>query len=136
MNLSGLGGPLVGRKVLVVDDEPYILQILSFKLRLIGMVCVEASDADEALRLAREESPDVVLLDVSLTPGLSGFEVCRMLKESPQTRDVPIIMLTARSLPSERDEGLAVGASSYITKPFTTKVLIREIEQALEALRP
>ncbi len=129
--MSGLGGPLVGRKVLVVDDEPYILQILSFKLRLVGMICLEASDADEALRIAREESPDVVLLDVSLTPGPSGFEVCRMLKESPETRDVPVIMLTARSLPSERDEGLAVGASSYVTKPFNTKVLIREIENAL-----
>jgi two-component system phosphate regulon response regulator PhoB len=130
--MSGLDGPLVGRKVLVVDDEPSILQILSFKLRLVGMVCFEASDAEEALRIAREESPDVVLLDVSLSPGPSGFDVCRTLKENPKTRDVPVIMLTARSLPSERDAGLAAGAFSYVTKPFNTKVLIREIEQALE----
>lgn len=131
--MSELGGPLVGRKVLVVDDEPYILQILSFKLRLAGMICMEAADAEEALRLVREQSPDVVLLDVSLSPGLSGFDLCRILKENPGTQQVPVIMLTARSLPAERDLGLQLGAASYVTKPFTTKVLIREIEHALES---
>jgi DNA-binding response OmpR family regulator len=130
--MSSIGGPLAGRKALVVDDEPSILQILSFKLRLAGMICYEASDAEEALRVMREQSPDVVLLDVTLSPGLSGFDVCRILKENPETEHVPIIMLTARSLPSERDQGLALGAASYVTKPFTTKILMREIEQAME----
>jgi DNA-binding response OmpR family regulator len=130
--LSTIGGALVGRKILIVDDEPYILKILSFKLRLSGMIPFEATSGEEALQVIREEQPDLVLLDVSLTPGLSGFDVCRILKENPGTRALPILMLTARTLPSERDLGLRLGARSYITKPFSTKVLIREIETALE----
>lgn len=130
--MSTIGGALVGRKILVVDDEPYILKILSFKLRLSGMIPYEATSGEEALRVIREEQPDLILLDVSLTPGLTGFDVCRILKENPGTQALPILMLTARTLPSERDLGLRLGARSYITKPFSTKVLIREIESALE----
>jgi len=130
--LSTIGGALVGRKILIVDDEPYILKILSFKLRLSGMIPYEATSGEEALRVIREEPPDLILLDVSLTPGLTGFDVCRILKENPGTQTLPILMLTARTLPSERDLGLRLGARSYITKPFSTKVLIREIESALE----
>ncbi len=122
---------LRGRRVLVVDDEPYILKILSFKLRLTGLDPVEASGGEDALRLVREAPPDLVLLDVSLTPGLTGFDVCRILKENPATSGIPVIMLTARTLPSERDLGLRLGASSYVTKPFSTKVLVQEIEKAL-----
>ena len=131
--MSTIGGALVGRKILIVDDEPYILKILSFKLRLSGMIPYEATSGEEALRVIREEAPDLILLDVSLTPGLTGFDVCRILKENPGTRALPILMLTARTLPSERDLGLRLGARSYITKPFSTKVLIREIETALES---
>ena len=130
--MSGLGSVLVGRKVLVVDDEPYILKILSFKLRLAGMVPFEATGGEEALRLVREESPDVVLLDIALSPGLNGFDLCRILKENPTTAHLPIVMLTARSLPTERELGLRLGARSYVTKPFSTKVLIAEIQNALE----
>ena len=131
--MSTIGGALVGRKILIVDDEPYILKILSFKLRLSGMIPYEATSGEEALRVIREEAPHLILLDVSLTPGLTGFDVCRILKENPGTRALPILMLTARTLPSERDLGLRLGARSYITKPFSTKVLIREIETALES---
>ena len=130
--MSGLGEALAGRKVLVVDDEPSILRILSFRLRLSGMVPFEASCAEEALRVMREESPDLVLLDVSLSPGLTGFDLCRILKENPGTTHVPILMLTARTLPAERELGLRLGACAYVTKPFSTKVLIQEIESALE----
>lgn len=128
-----LGNGLVGRKILVVDDEPYILKILSFKLRLHGMIPYEATCGEDALRLAREEQPDVILLDVSLPIGLSGFDLCRIFKENPRTARVPIVMLTARNLPQERDTGLRLGARSYVTKPFSTKVLIEEIRGALEA---
>jgi two-component system, OmpR family, alkaline phosphatase synthesis response regulator PhoP len=129
--MSGIPTALGGQKVLIVDDEPYILKILSFKLRLTGLDPVEASSGEEALRLVREAGPDLVLLDVSLTPGLTGFDVCRILKENPSTAGIPIIMLTARTLPAERDLGLRLGASSYVTKPFSTKVLVQEIEKAL-----
>jgi DNA-binding response OmpR family regulator len=129
--MTGLPNALAGRRVLVVDDEPYIQKILSFKLRLTGLEPVEASSGEEALRLVREAEPHLVLLDVSLTPGLTGFDVCRILKENPATAGIPIIMLTARTLPAERDLGLRLGATSYVTKPFSTKVLVQEIEKAL-----
>lgn len=129
--MSGIPSALAGRRVLVVDDEPYILKILSFKLRLTGLDPVEASSGEEALRLVREAGPALVLLDVSLTPGLTGFDICRILKENPGTASIPVIMLTARTLPAERDLGLRLGATSYVTKPFSTKVLVQEIEKAL-----
>jgi len=129
--MTGITSALAGRKVLVVDDEPYIQKILSFKLRLTGLDPLEASSGEEALRLVREGGPDLVLLDVSLTPGLTGFDVCRILKENPATAAIPIIMLTARTLPAERDLGIRLGAASYVTKPFSTKVLVQEIEKAL-----
>jgi len=129
--MSRIPNAIAGRKVLVVDDEPYIQKILSFKLRLTGFDPVEASSGEEALRLVREAAPDLVLLDVSLTPGLTGFDVCRILKENPGTATLPVIMLTARTLPAERDLGLRLGAASYVTKPFSTKVLVQEIEKAL-----
>ena len=130
--MSRLPGPLAGRKILLVDDEPYILKIVSFKLRLSGMIPFEATSGEEALRILREEQPALLLLDVSLTPGLSGFDLCRILKENPATSRLPIVMLTARTLPAERARGLRLGARSYVTKPFSTKVLIQEIESALE----
>jgi two-component system alkaline phosphatase synthesis response regulator PhoP len=129
--LSGISTPIAGQRVLVVDDEPYILKILSFKLRLTGLEPVEATGGEDALRLVREAGPALVLLDVSLTPGLTGFDVCRILKENPSTSAIPIIMLTARTLPAERDLGLRLGAASYVTKPFSTKVLVQEITKAL-----
>jgi DNA-binding response OmpR family regulator len=129
--MTGLPNALAGRRVLVVDDEPYIQKILSFKLRLTGLDPVEAASGEEALRIVREAGPDLVLLDVSLTPGLTGFDVCRILKENPATAGIPIIMLTARTLPAERDLGMRLGAASYVTKPFSTKVLVQEIEKAL-----
>lgn len=129
--MTGFANAIAGKKVLVVDDEPYILKILSFKLRLTGLEPVEATSGEDALRLVREAAPDLVLLDVSLTPGLTGFDLCRILKENPATAGIPIIMLTARTLPAERDLGLRLGAASYVTKPFSTKVLVQEIEKAL-----
>ncbi|KAA0251363.1 MAG: response regulator [Acidobacteria bacterium] len=122
---------MAGRRVLVVDDEPYILKILSFKLRLIGMLPFEATTSEEALRVVREERPDVVLLDISLPHGLTGFDLCRILKENPATSPVPIVILTARTHPSERDLGLSLGASAYMTKPFSTKALIDAIREAI-----
>ena len=124
-------GLLNGLKVLVVDDEPYILKILSFKLRSSGFVPFEATGSEEALRIVREEHPDLVLLDVSLPHGLSGFDLCRILRENPATSRTPIVMLTARNLPSEKALGLQLGASAYITKPFSTRTLIEELQRVL-----
>jgi two-component system alkaline phosphatase synthesis response regulator PhoP len=123
----------MGIKVLVVDDEPYILKILSFKLRSSGFVPFEATGSEEALRIVREEHPDLVLLDVSIPHGLSGFDLCRILRENPGTARTPIVMLTARNLPSEVALGIQLGAAAYITKPFSTRKLIEELQKVVSA---
>ncbi len=124
-------GHLRGRRVLVVDDEPYILKILVFKLRTAGLVPVEATDGEEALRLAAADPPDAILLDVSLSPALSGFEVLTRLKAAPGTAAVPVIVLTGRSHPDERAKGLRLGAARFLTKPFSTKALLAELDEVL-----
>jgi len=122
---------LPGKKILIVDDEPYILRILSFKLRLANYLPVEAETGEEALVKVRTESPDLVLLDVSLPTDMSGFDVCRSIKEDPATRHIPVVMLTARSLQTDRTLGLRLGAAGYITKPFSTRAVIERIGEIL-----
>jgi DNA-binding response OmpR family regulator len=126
-------GNLRGRRVLVVDDEPYILKILVFKLRTAGVVPVEATDGEAALRAAQADPPDAILLDISLSPGLSGFDVLRRLKEDPRTRPVPVVVLTGRTLPEERAAGLRLGAARFLTKPFSMKALLHDLESVLAA---
>ena len=126
-------GNLRGRRVLVVDDEPYILKILVFKLRTAGLVPVEAANGEDALRLALAEPPDAILLDLSLSPGLSGFEVLGRLKAHPRTAAVPVVVLTARTQAEERATGLRLGAARFLTKPFSTKALLEELEGILAA---
>jgi DNA-binding response OmpR family regulator len=128
-------GNLCGRRVLVVDDEPYILKLLVFKLRIAGLVPIEAADGEEALRAALAEPPDVVLLDVSLSPGLSGFEVLTRLKADARTASIPVVVLTARTHPEERAMGLRLGASRFLTKPFSMKALLSELRGVLAAAR-
>jgi DNA-binding response OmpR family regulator len=124
---------LAGRKVLLVDDDPYLISIVGFKLRMKGMTPIEAYDAESALEAAESAQPDVILLDVSLTPGPSGFELCQMLKANPKTAHIPVLMLTGHNHEEERVLGLSLGARAYLTKPFSTKVLMHEIESALGA---
>lgn len=126
-------GNLHGRRVLVVDDEPYILKILVFKLRTAGLVPIEAADGDSALRVALADRPDAVLLDVSLTPDVSGFDVLQRLKKDPRTATIPVIVLTARTHPDERATALRLGAARFLTKPFSTKALLLELEGVLAA---
>ena len=127
------GAGLRGKRVLVVDDEPYILKILVFKLRTAGLVPVEASDGESALRAAASAPPDAVLLDVSLSPGLSGFDVLERLKADPRTGHVPVIVLTGRCRPEERATALRLGAARFLTKPFSTGALVSELNAVLAA---
>ena len=124
-----------GLRILVVDDEPYILKILVFKLRTAGLVPIEAATGEDALHAALSERPDAVLLDVSLSPGLSGFDVLGRLKEDPRTASIPVIVLTARSHPDERSTALRLGAARFLTKPFSTNALLVELEGVLTAAR-
>ena len=113
--------------VLLVEDDPAILETVAYNLKRDGHNVVTAADGVTGLRLAREEEPDVIVLDLML-PRMSGFDVCRIVRSE---RAVPILMLTARD--SERDTvtGLQLGADDYITKPFSMRELVARVEAAL-----
>lgn len=119
-------------KILVVDDEPTLSEVISYNLRQAGYVTVTAADADEALRCFKEERPDLILLDVMLPQG-SGFDVCRLIRQ--QGSNVPIIMLTARIAESDRVLGFELGADDYILKPFATRELIARVKALLRRSR-
>lgn len=114
-------------KILVVDDEPNIREVVGLYLRRDGHVVVSAADGDEALRLYQQTRPDLVVLDLML-PGLSGLEVCRRLQA---TRRVPLIMLTAKGEEEDRIVGLGVGADDYVVKPFSPRELVARVEAVL-----
>jgi two-component system phosphate regulon response regulator PhoB len=117
----------MGRRILIVDDEPYILRILSFKLRREGYTAFEARSAEDAELLLAERSVDLIVLDVSLATPTNGFDLAAKLRRDASTRDLPIIMLTARGFSSDVLRGREIGAAGYITKPFSTADLIDRI---------
>ena len=118
-------------KVLVVEDEPTLVETLRYNLRRQGYTVLTATDGRAAVQLARDEPPDLVLLDIML-PGLDGIEVCRILR---QGSSVPIIMLTARDEEIDKVVGLEVGADDYITKPFSMRELMARVKASLRRVR-
>ena len=121
--------------ILVVEDEAALVTLLRYNLEREGFRVAEARDGEEALLMAREQKPDLVILDWML-PLLSGLEVCRQLRRGPETRTVPIIMLTARGEEGDKLRGLDSGADDYVTKPFSPSELIARIRAALRRSRP
>lgn len=117
-------------KILVVDDEAHIVELIRFNLEKDGYRVVAAQDGREALKLAREERPDLIVLDVML-PGVDGFEVCRMIQRDNETGEIPIIMLTARSEEIDKILGLEIGADDYMTKPFSPRELLARVKARL-----
>jgi DNA-binding response OmpR family regulator len=118
--------------ILVVDDEPSVRAMVLAAIRVRGpnYGVVEAGRAEEALIRAREDQPDLVLLDVAL-PDHDGFWVCRQLKAAVETGRIPVVMLTAMGLPSDRDRALEAGADGYIVKPFSPRALLAELDRRL-----
>jgi two-component system, OmpR family, response regulator len=116
------------RRVLVVDDEANIRDLVEVALRFHGFETVGASSGAQALRRARESSPDLVVLDVML-PDVDGFEVCRRLRADGN--DVPVIFLTARDTPSDTVTGLTLGGDDYVTKPFSIEALVARVRAVL-----
>jgi two-component system alkaline phosphatase synthesis response regulator PhoP len=117
-------------RILIADDEPHIVTSLEFLMRKCDYdVCV-ARDGEEALRLAQQFDPDVLLLDVAL-PLCDGFEVCRRIRANAATCGVRILMLTAHGRDAERERGLALGADAYMTKPFSNKELLAKVRDLL-----
>jgi two-component system alkaline phosphatase synthesis response regulator PhoP len=121
----------VGRRILIVDDEPYIARILSFKLRREGFATFEAESAETAEQLLGEHDVDLVLLDVALATPTNGFDLAAKLRRNSKTRHLPIIMLTARGFASDVLRGREVGATGYITKPFTAEEVVHRVRDLL-----
>jgi len=118
-------------KVLVVEDEPSLIETLDYSLRRQGYEVIAAADGRKALEIARQQQPDLIVLDVML-PGLDGFEVCRILR---QEMNVPILMLTARTEEVDKVVGLEMGADDYLTKPFSMRELMARIKALLRRVR-
>jgi two-component system alkaline phosphatase synthesis response regulator PhoP len=113
-------------RILAVDDEPHILKLVSFSLRAQGFDVIEASDGLAAVDIAEKEHPDLILLDVMM-PALDGYEACRRIKANPVTKDIPVVMLSAKSQKTEQAAGVEAGALDYICKPFTPKDLVAQV---------
>jgi len=116
--------------ILVVDDEPDIREVMRFALENADYRVIEAAHADEARKLLTNESPDLILLDWML-PGRSGLELAKQLKQSPKSRAVPIIMVSARGEEEDRIKGLDTGADDYIAKPFSPREMVARVKAVL-----
>lgn len=121
--------------ILIVEDEPALLELLSYNLEREGFEAVATADGEEALLILAERQVDLALLDWML-PGISGIELCRRLRRAPDTKSLPIIMLTARSEEADRIRGLDTGADDYMSKPFSPDELIARIRAVLRRIRP
>src|SRR5262245_9686880 len=116
--------------ILVVDDEPTILELVRYTLEDERITVIEAADGMEALERARTTRPDLIFLDVQM-PRLDGFEVCRRLREDPTLADVRVVMLTAAGQEADRARGFAAGANDYLTKPFSPLALFTLVRSLL-----
>lgn len=118
------------KKILIVDDEPDILELISYNLKKEGFHLSMALDGEDALTKVRTDHFDLIILDLML-PGIHGIELCRILRNNPKTAHIPIIMLTARGEESDKVHGLETGADDYMTKPFSPKELIARVKAIL-----
>lgn len=121
---------MANEKILVVDDEEHILELISFNLTNNGYKVIKASNGIDAVKLAIEEKPKLILLDLMI-PGKDGYDVCREVRSNSEIRNTPIIMLTAKSEELDKILGLELGADDYITKPFSVRELLARVKAVL-----
>lgn len=122
-------------KILIIEDEQDIIELLTYNLEQEGYQMFFSTSGEEALTMVHQKNPDLILLDLML-PGVDGLEVCRNLKQNDSTRNIPIIMLTAKSEDSDVITGLEMGADDYVPKPFSPKVLVARIRSVLRRNAP
>ena len=126
---------MTSAQMLLVEDDPALVELVTWHFDREGFEIRQTPDGEEALLLAKEAAPDIVLLDWMIE-GLSGIEVCRRLRRSPGTANVPIIMMTARGEEEDRVRGLETGADDYVTKPFSPRELVARVHAVLRRVRP
>ena len=119
-----------GKKILIVDDEPFIIRSLEFVLRKEGYDIATASNGEEAMSAIRESKPRLLFLDVMM-PKKNGYEVCEEVKGDPGLRDIHIVMLSAKGQQADKEKGLSVGADEFITKPFSPSQIVSRVKEIL-----
>ncbi len=124
-----------GAKLLLIEDDPSLAELLEYRFENEGYDVRVTSDGDEALMMAAEDVPDLVILDWMIE-GTSGIEVCRRLRRDKETSHVPVIMLTAREAEDDRVRGLETGADDYLTKPFSPRELLARVSAVMRRIRP
>ncbi len=122
----------MGKRILIVDDEPNIVVSLEWLMRREGFETLVAGDGEAALAAVEQGAPDLVILDVML-PTMNGFEVCQRIRSDARFRGVKILILSAKGRDAEVAKGLGLGADAYVTKPFSTKDLVAQIRQMIAA---
>ncbi|WP_092471207.1 response regulator transcription factor [Desulfotruncus arcticus] len=122
-------------RILVVDDEKNIIELLRFNLEREGLEVIAAYDGQQAVEQARTEKPDLIILDIML-PLMDGLEVCRQLNQQAETRNIPVIMLSAKGDELDKILGLEIGADDYVTKPFSPRELVARVKARLRRLQP
>ena len=118
------------KKILIIDDEKDIVDLISYNLEKEGFATIKAFDGEDALKLVKAKRPDLIILDLML-PGMRGLEVCKFIRKNPETETLPIIMLTAKVDQVDKILGLEMGADDYITKPFNVRELIARIHAVM-----
>jgi two-component system alkaline phosphatase synthesis response regulator PhoP len=121
-------------KILIVDDEKDIVRMLEYNLKKEGFRVLSTFDGESALRVACQEHPDLIILDLML-PGIDGFEVCRQLKKKEATAAIPLVMVTAKAQETDKVVGLELGADDYVTKPFSPRELTARIKAVLRRVK-
>ncbi|MBI2141342.1 response regulator [Candidatus Woesearchaeota archaeon] len=122
---------MAGKKILVVDDEPNILKLVSFILKSNGYEAIEASSGSECLEKLKNEKPGLIILDVMM-PGMDGFEAAKKIRANAATRAIPILMLSSKAQFEDKMKGIDSGAMDYVTKPFDKQELLEKVEECLE----
>lgn len=122
----------MARKILIVDDEKRIRELVEFRLKDKGFETLIANGGKEALEMIEKQRPDLVILDVMM-PDMSGLEVCRKIKTEEATKAIKVIMLTGNVQKQDEKKGISAGADLYVTKPFSAKMLVTNIEEILSA---
>ncbi len=119
------------KKILIVDDEEKVRKLVEVTLSVGKLEILHAGSGNEALKIARQTKPDLILLDIMMPGKLDGFDVCRLLKKDPDTKDIYVIMLTAKGQQADKERGLAMGADDYFVKPFSPMELMDKIDKVL-----
>ncbi|MBE6053205.1 MAG: response regulator transcription factor [Clostridium sartagoforme] len=125
---------MASEKILVVDDEDHIVELISYNLINAGYNVLTANNGVDAVRIAKEENPNLILLDLMI-PGLDGYDVCKAIRSDVNTKDISIIMLTAKGEELDKILGLELGADDYITKPFSIRELLARIKAILRRIK-